>query len=111
MLEQHRHFIAPSYTEFLPKCDAHIYFRSKCRRGKPLNTSKDAMEFVNSFEQIVRGFFRNKNGTYRRFWDLTYRNRDYFFKMCHDFKVSRITVLAELCKRLSEFGEERNKEY
>lgn len=109
--ENYKRFIAPSFTEFLPHCEAHNYFKSKSKRGKPLNNKKNAMTWLNCSERIIRHFFRNKNGTYRRFWDLNYKNRDWFFKTCQDFNVSKISVLAELGNRLSLFGEESNREY
>lgn len=109
--DDYKRFIAPSFTEFLPRCEAHHYFRSKSKRGRALNTKKDALVFDNSDERILKSFFRNKNGTYRRFWDLSYRNRDFFFKICRNFKVSRISILAELGNRISIYGEQENKEY
>ena len=109
--DSYKQFIAPSYTEFLPRCEAFRYFSSKSKRGKSLNSKKTAMTWVNNSERILRSFFRNKNGTYRRFWDLNYKNRDWFFKACQDFNVSKISVLAELGNRLSLFGEESHKEY
>jgi len=111
MNSNYARFVAPSYTEFLGRCPAHNYFRSRSKRGKPLNSIKTAMVWVNSQERILRTFFRNTNGTYRRFWDLSYKSRDWFFKTCRDYNISKISVLVELSERLTTYGEETNREY
>ena len=68
-------------------------------------------EIVNKLERVVRYFFRNPNGTYRRFWDLSYRNRDYFYSVCKEYKISPISAFALLSEQTLKNGLEERKEY
>jgi len=68
-------------------------------------------EIVNKLERVVRYFFRNPNGTYRRFWDLDYRNRDYFYSVCKEYKISPISAFALLSEQTNKNGLEERKEY